>query len=54
MLTGWYAALNVSGESHDLWEINTERSYYEEWTVNESQLPNTPQWSEVSPKPAKS
>lgn len=32
MLTGLLAARNVLGEQHDLWEINTERSYYEEFT----------------------
>jgi protoporphyrinogen oxidase len=31
MLTGLLAARNVMGETHDLWEVNTERSYYEEW-----------------------
>ncbi len=30
MLCGLYAARNLLGESHDLWEVNTERSYYEE------------------------
>lgn len=32
MLTGVLAAKNVLGEEHDLWEVNTERSYYEEFT----------------------
>lgn len=30
MLCGLYAARNLMGASHDLWEVNTERSYYEE------------------------
>ena len=30
MLTGLLAARNVLGESHDVWNVNTERSYYEE------------------------
>lgn len=30
MLTGLLAARNVLGEDHALWEVNTERSYYEE------------------------
>lgn len=30
MLTGWLAAHNILGESHDVWEVNTDRSYYEE------------------------
>jgi len=38
MLTGILAAKNVLGESHDLCNVNTERSYYEEF-------------SKASPKP---
>ena len=34
MLTGILAARNVLGESHDLWDVNTERSYYEEHLVS--------------------
>lgn len=30
MLTGLLAARNILGEDHPLWEVNTERSYYEE------------------------
>ena len=33
MLTGLLAARNLLGESHDLWTVNTERSYYEEQQV---------------------
>jgi protoporphyrinogen oxidase len=33
MLTGLLAARNVLGEQHDLWSVNTERSYYEEQQV---------------------
>ena len=33
MLTGLLAARNVLGEDHDLWDVNTERSYYEEQQV---------------------
>ena len=33
MLTGLLAARNVLGERHDLWDVNTERSYYEEQQV---------------------
>ena len=32
MLTGLLAAKNIMGENHDLWEVNTERSYHEEFT----------------------
>ncbi len=33
MLTGMLAARNVMGEQHDLWDVNTERSYYEDQQV---------------------
>jgi protoporphyrinogen oxidase len=36
MLCGLYAAQNLFGAKHDLWDINTERSYYEEQRVNRS------------------
>ncbi len=35
MLTGLLAAKNVLGEKHDLWNVNTERSYHEEFTKEE-------------------
>lgn len=35
MLTGVLAAKNVLGENHDLWNVNTERSYHEEFTKEE-------------------
>ena len=35
MLTGLLAAKNILGEQHNLWEVNTERSYYEEFTKEE-------------------
>ena len=38
MLTGMLAARNVRGEHHDLWEVNTERSYYEEFIVDEGAM----------------
>ena len=37
MLTGLLAAKNVLGEQHNLWDVNTERSYYEEFTKEEWQ-----------------
>ncbi len=37
MLTGLLAARNTLGEQHDLWNVNTERSYYEEFTKEEWQ-----------------
>jgi len=33
MLCGLYAARNLRGARHDLWEINTERSYHEEQRI---------------------
>ena len=29
MLTGLLAARNIAGDKHDVWSVNTERSYYE-------------------------
>lgn len=45
MLTGILAARNILGERHDLWQINIERSYYEEVVVR-SEKPELP-----SPRP---
>lgn len=46
MLTGLLAARNLLGEEHDLWNVNTERSYYEEFTTEE--LKNQEAGSELS------
>lgn len=35
MLTAILAAKNLVGETHSLWDVNTERSYYEEFTQKE-------------------
>lgn len=35
MLTALLAAKNILGEHHDLWDVNTERSYHEEFTRKE-------------------
>ncbi|MBD2578577.1 NAD(P)/FAD-dependent oxidoreductase [Oscillatoria sp. FACHB-1406] len=35
MLTGLLAAKNIIGEKHDLWQVNVERSYYEDFTQEE-------------------
>ena len=37
MLTGILAVRNILGEKHDLWDVNTERSYYEDFSVARSQ-----------------
>lgn len=34
MLTGLLAVRNILGEKHDLWDVNTERSYYEDFSVD--------------------
>ena len=39
MLSGLLAAKNILGEQHDLWSINTERSYHEDFTKE--------QWAKV-------
>lgn len=40
MLTAILAAKNILGENHDLWNVNTERSYHEEFTKDD--LPKKP------------
>lgn len=35
MLTAMLAVRNLFGENHDLWTVNTERSYHEEFTVED-------------------
>ena len=35
MLTAMLAARNIVGESHDIWNVNVERSYHEDFTVDE-------------------
>jgi len=46
MLTGLLAARNLMGESHDLWSVNTERSYYEEFATTAKQPAPTAPLSE--------
>jgi hypothetical protein len=36
MLTALLAVRNVLGERHDLWDVNVERSYHEDFTVDEA------------------
>jgi protoporphyrinogen oxidase len=36
MLTAMLAVRNILGEKHDLWDVNTERSYYEDFSVDRS------------------
>ena len=35
MLTAMLAVRNLFGENHDLWAVNTERSYHEEFTTED-------------------
>lgn len=42
MLTGLLAAKNILGEEHDLWNVNVERSYHEDFTKE--------QWTEAKEK----
>jgi protoporphyrinogen oxidase len=37
MLTAMLAARNVMGEEHDIWNVNVERSYHEDFTVEEKE-----------------
>jgi protoporphyrinogen oxidase len=37
MLTGLLAVKNLAGERHDLWNVNTERSYYEEFSTRRAE-----------------
>lgn len=39
MLTAMLAVKNLLGEQHDLWNVNTERSYHEEFIREEKQAP---------------
>ncbi|GAB4385727.1 MAG: NAD(P)/FAD-dependent oxidoreductase [Elainellaceae cyanobacterium] len=47
MLTGMLAAKNILGEDHDLWNVNTERSYYEEFTKEEWKKPDSQKKDEM-------
>ncbi len=42
MLTAMLAVRNILGEKHDLWNVNTERSYHEEFTKDEYPLKKPP------------
>ncbi len=40
MLTGLLAAKNILGEKHDLWNVNVERSYHEDFTDSQKAYSN--------------
>lgn len=58
MLSALLAARNIVGEEHDIWNINVERSYHEnftdeEWSklkkqVNLSQIKNAQSFSQAA------
>ena len=45
MLTASLAAKNILGENHDIWDVNVERSYHENFTNEE--------WTTLQKKPSK-
>jgi protoporphyrinogen oxidase len=52
MLTALLAARNVVGEKHDLWNVNVERSYHEEFTKEEWQAQQRPSLSSLATAPS--
>ena len=40
MLTGVYAARNITGEHHDVWSVNVDKEYHEESRGEERLTPN--------------
>lgn len=42
MLTAMLAVKNILGENHNLWDVNTERSYHEEFTRDELKTQTSP------------
>ncbi len=40
MLSAMYAARNILGENHDVWDVNIERSYHEEFELGKEQKSN--------------
>jgi hypothetical protein len=39
MLSALLAAENIMGANHDLWDVNTERSYHEEFMTKYQKKP---------------
>jgi len=39
MLTAMLAVRNILGEDHDLWNVNVERSYHEEFVTKKNDKP---------------
>ena len=40
LLTAMLAVQNIMGQSHDLWSVNTERSYHEEIRIPQDSSKN--------------
>ncbi|NJR57425.1 MAG: NAD(P)/FAD-dependent oxidoreductase [Cyanobacteria bacterium CRU_2_1] len=53
MLTAMLAVRNILGEDHDLWNVNTERSYHEEFTKEEWKKPRKDDDSYLAPAVSK-
>ena len=41
MLTAILAVRNILGEGHDLWDVNTERSYHENFVIDKTPKRNS-------------
>ena len=52
MLTALLAAKNILGERHNLWEVNTERSYHEEFASKQSKQPKYSEQPKYSKQPS--
>lgn len=53
MLTAMLAVKNIMGEKHDLWDVNTERSYHEEFNLEQkakTQQASDSEQSELVPR----
>ena len=42
MLTAFLAVRNILGEDHDVWDVNTERSYHEDFQTSNKDVPAMP------------
>ena len=48
MFAGMLAARNMDGENHDIWNLNVERSYYEDFSVSRARLKAVEESGETS------
>ena len=49
MLTAMYAARNIAGGNHDVWEVNVDRSYHEEMELKDQKPADEQDQSEAKP-----